>query len=847
MGLVTRSYPSPTPHAEEVAEEIERILSSDRFKISDPLRNLLIFLAKRAAENPGVPVKEYELAVEVLKRNGDFDARLDAGVRAVASRLRSKLAEYYVHEGAGDAIVVDIPKGHYLLSSIYRGAPGPPSDGGVVPPETAPARDRRWLMAFAIVVVAVGIAAYVAGRASALPRIPAASRQFWGDFLDSVYGPTVVYSNPAFVYSPQAGMQLVDSRAAGQHLIDAYTGTGEVIAVSDLTRQFLLFGKPARVKRALLFTWDEVLANDLIFVGSQDQNLPVGQLPRLEKLNFQKTEEESAPTAVVVRNEMPRPGEKALYLPTGDLDEGVDYAILALTQGVSPERRVLILAGGGTYGTQAAAEFVCNPVRLRELLGRLQLRPGSPVPPFEALLEVQIRGGVPSEARLVLVYRAPLTGPINSLLSIRTLVRHWIRSDDIERIMVRSISPDIKSRRLPTVCYCLALALSPFATPTLLPQTAADRHREIQAHVQKAQEALNSRNTAAAEAEFRAVLILDPKNTDARANLGVLRFFRADWAGAADQFRQVLKAQPSLWKAQALLGICEKRLGHAGEAQHLLEESLPHLKDGALRLQAGLELVEIPYRSGDLERAAEIVGVLERANPTNIDVLYTAYRIHADLANRARDALALIAPDSSRMHEIMAQHMVNEGDLLGAIAQYRKVLAIDPRLRGVHHELAEAILKDSRSDAALDEAQEQFRAALAENPGDAGAEYGLGRVCARRMDFKSAIQHYGHALALRPDHVYAQIGMGEALMEMDESQKALEHLLAASRLDPLNATVHYRLASIYRKLGREPDGRSEVEAFKRLRESKKQIEHVYQEMHQVVPEEDAIPSDTPKQ
>jgi len=263
-------------------------------------------------------------------------------------------------------------------------------------------------IAAAIGVVAASIPAYIAGRVSALPHIPAVSREFWADFIDSVYGPMIVYSNPKFTYSPQAGMQLVDAPVAGQHVVDAYTGTGEVIAVRELTRQFLLFGKPARVKRALLFTWDEVRANDLIFVGSEDQNLPLGQLPRLEKFNFQKIGEESVPTAVVVRNEMPAPGEKVLYVPSGHLDEGVDYAILALTPGVSPERRVLILAGGGTYGTQAAAEFVCNPVRLAELLTKLQLRPGSRVPPFEALLEVQVRGGAPSEPRLLLVYKRRL-------------------------------------------------------------------------------------------------------------------------------------------------------------------------------------------------------------------------------------------------------------------------------------------------------------------------------------------------------------------------------------------------------------------------------------------------------
>jgi cytochrome c-type biogenesis protein CcmH/NrfG len=43
----------------------------------------------------------------------------------------------------------------------------------------------------------------------------------------------------------------------------------------------------------------------------------------------------------------------------------------------------------------------------------------------------------------------------------------------------------------------------------------------------------------------------------------------------------------------------------------------------------------------------------------------------------------------------------------------------------------------------------QFRAALAENPGHAGAEYWLGKLRAQRRDFKSALLHYSRALAFR--------------------------------------------------------------------------------------------------
>jgi cytochrome c-type biogenesis protein CcmH/NrfG len=70
------------------------------------------------------------------------------------------------------------------------------------------------------------------------------------------------------------------------------------------------------------------------------------------------------------------------------------------------------------------------------------------------------------------------------------------------------------------------------------------------------------------------------------------------------------------------------------------------------------------------------------------------YRAYSDLAEHALDSIALIAPNSARMYQIMAQHQVNEGDIAQAIIQYRKALQIDPKLSGAHFELGEAILQD---------------------------------------------------------------------------------------------------------------------------------------------------------
>ena len=299
---------------------------------------------------------------------------------------------------------------------------------------------------------------------------------------------------------------------------------------------------------------------------------------------------------------------------------------------------------------------------------------------------------------------------------------------------------------------------------------------EIRARFAKAQQALAAHDSESAAAEFRAVLAIDPNNSEARANLGVIQFLAGDYAAAAAHFREVLKQQPPSSKAQALLGMCEKRLGQPAEARSLLEESMPKLPDGSLRTQAGLDLVEILYAAGDLDRAVDFIRILQKANPANVDVIYTAHRIYADLANSALDTLVLTAPDSARMHQAIGQRLINEGDAHGAVAQYSTALQTDPRLPGVHNELGQAILEESTSDSALDQAESEFKLALAQNPADGSSEYWLGRIQSLRLNYSAALEYYAKALKLRPEYAELHVRTAEALIHMDQKQKALEHL-----------------------------------------------------------------------
>ncbi len=72
-------------------------------------------------------VKEYALGVELFERGASFDPKNDTIVRANVRRLRSRLEEYYAGPGRNDAVVIEIPKGHYLATFRAGVAPEPAS------------------------------------------------------------------------------------------------------------------------------------------------------------------------------------------------------------------------------------------------------------------------------------------------------------------------------------------------------------------------------------------------------------------------------------------------------------------------------------------------------------------------------------------------------------------------------------------------------------------------------------------------------------------------------------------------------------------------------------------------
>jgi serine/threonine-protein kinase len=74
----------------------------------------LTFVVEKTLEGREQEVKETSIGIEVYGRGDGFDPQTDSIVRVEASRLRSKLRDYYLEEGREDGWRIEMPKGTYV-------------------------------------------------------------------------------------------------------------------------------------------------------------------------------------------------------------------------------------------------------------------------------------------------------------------------------------------------------------------------------------------------------------------------------------------------------------------------------------------------------------------------------------------------------------------------------------------------------------------------------------------------------------------------------------------------------------------------------------------------------------
>ncbi|MEK7829488.1 MAG: hypothetical protein AAB401_00295 [Acidobacteriota bacterium] len=250
----------------------------------------------------------------------------------------------------------------------------------------------------------------------------------WGDLLSSAEPVLVVYSNTLFLGSAESGMKLLKSLNSpgssvgspsipqseiGQSklpVLEHYTGIGEVMGAYFLGDFLARVRHTSRVKRSLLLNWEDLKTENIVVLGSPAENLFLRDLPQQQDFVFkQQMNDDSNKPDFGILNTKPKPGEHQKYFARQDGPSrsqiSEDYAVVSLLRGVAGKKRLLILAGITTFGTQAAAEYVTKTEYISDLIAHLNVAaPGSaPKLPmnYQVLVKVKVNGGVPAQISYV--------------------------------------------------------------------------------------------------------------------------------------------------------------------------------------------------------------------------------------------------------------------------------------------------------------------------------------------------------------------------------------------------------------------------------------------------------------
>ncbi len=200
-----------------------------------------------------------------------------------------------------------------------------------------------------------------------------------------------------------------------------------------------------------------------------------------------------------------------------------------------------------------------------------------------------------------------------------------------------------------------------------------------------------------------------------------------------------------------------------------------------------------------------------RRDPDCLDALYYLSKLTAVLSQQEFAAVARIAPDSARMHQIKAEVSEAQGDLAGAEREYLAALEKRPDSSAIRNALGDLKRRDKQWDAALG----WYQKIIEKDPENYDALYGAG-VCRRAMQAnEEALALFRRALDADPSSAAARMALGEQLLVVGNAKDALPLLEDAAKKDARLRRLQFLLARAYKAVGRQDDAQR---AFDRARQ-----------------------------
>jgi hypothetical protein len=334
-----------------VTRELNAILSSNHFSGSKRYPALLKYVVLKTLDGHTEELKERTLGVEVFDRSPDYDTNDDPVVRFSASEIRKRLAQYYSEEGESSHLQIQLPLGCYVPEFKPNG----------VTQKVFVLWSRRslWWVAAAFLLVLAVFGAYSYRKASA-PRI---TEKLWGQLLHSPASVLIVVGTSDFVPPnvKPVEAELTDHLRGPYHHITM----SSALALARMAGFLQAHGKAYEIKDDREVSLTDFRSRPVILIGARNNpwtmrltdplrfRFDFGSLSRIQDRKNPNSYEWSDPHTY----------------ESADSSTS-DYAMITRYHDTTTNGIVMVIAGLGTYGTEAASEFAVSPQYIDQLVSK---------------------------------------------------------------------------------------------------------------------------------------------------------------------------------------------------------------------------------------------------------------------------------------------------------------------------------------------------------------------------------------------------------------------------------------------------------------------------------------------
>ena len=187
--------------------------------------------------------------------------------------------------------------------------------------------------------------------------------------------------------------------------------------------------------------------------------------------------------------------------------------------------------------------------------------------------------------------------------------------------------------------------------------------------------------------------------------------------------------------------------------------------------------------------------------------------------DRARvefEIAARLDPDSSEIRYNLGKLYSAQDDFPAARREFERALALDPDYMEAHNALGFALESMSLDSDALASYAKAIELSEERVTGFVAPYVNLAAYHNRQNDPRRALEFAQQAIRLDQDSHLAKFQAAKAYRANRQLEEAIDQLEAAIRINSRISRYHYVLGLLYRRTGRESDGRQAMAAFERL-------------------------------